>query len=199
MLKAKWVIYFAWFTVAQAAFHLAFELYAHVLVGQSFPSLVADLLAVALPTLGVVGLLKWGWGPGILCGGWGFEFCLYYRSWVWRVDQYLQGERAPFLVESIEFLSLLLAISAVAFFVSVYLCIRHERNDSFLQSTLVSWIVAILIGALAGVALRLAYKLLVQLPAGDGGSLLVLLGVAVPATFLALWALRPSVEVRVNG
>ena len=199
MPDSRTTVLFVWFTIAQAVFHLAFELYAHVLVGQSLPSLVADLLAVGLLVFGALGLLKWNWGPGILCGGWGFEFCQYYRSWVWRYDQYLQGETAPFLMESIEFLSLLLAISAVAFVVSAYICIRQEGSRAWSHQVLMSWIVSILIGALAGVVLRLAYKLLMQLPPGDGGPMFVFVGAAVPGVYLALHAMRSSRESNVPG
>ena len=191
MLRSRTVVYFAWFTIAQALFHLAFELYAHVLVGQSFPSLVADLLAVGLPTIGAIGLLSWGWGPGALAGGWGFEFCLYYRAWVWRVDDYLRGETNPFLVESIEFLSPLLAIAAIAFMVAVYICVRHERRPEETLAVPISWTIAALAGALAGVAVRLAFKLLMQLPAGDVGPWIVFWGAAIPTLLLALWALSP--------
>ncbi len=73
MPGSKTTIYFLWFSISQATFHLAFEIYAHFLVGQSFPSLVADLLPVGLVAFGAIGLLKWSWGPGILCGGWGLN------------------------------------------------------------------------------------------------------------------------------
>ncbi len=190
-LKSRIVTYFAWFSIAQAAFHLCFELYAHVLVGQTIPSLIADLLAVGLPTLGAIGLLKWGWGPGPLCGGWGFEFCLFYRSWVWRVDEYMEGNAAPFLVESIEFLSPLLGIAAAAFALAVYFCVTHQKGRE-LNHELSSWVVALLIAVLAGVVVRLAYKLILQLPSGDVGPLIVFMGAAIPAVVITLRALgRP--------
>lgn len=192
LLKSKVVVYFAWFTIAQAVFHLSFELYAHVLVGQTFPSLVADLLAVGLPTLGAIGLLKLGWGPGALCGGWGFEFCLYYRSWVWRVDEYLKGDVPAFVMESIEFLSPLLAIAAIAFVVATYICIRHEREQDLGLKTVLPWIISILSAVLAGVIIRLAYKLGMQLPAGDVGPISVFLVAAVPVFLLCLRSLLPS-------
>lgn len=191
VLKSKTVTYFAWFTIAQAIFHLSFELYAHVLVGQSFPSLVADLLAVGLPTLGAIGLLRLGWGPGALCGGWGFEFCLYYRSWVWRVDEYLKGDGPAFVMESIEFLSPLLVIAAIAFAVATYICIRHERKQDLGMQTVLAWVIAILSAALAGVIVRLGYKLAMQLPVGDVGPIAIFLVAAVPVLVVSLRSLLP--------
>lgn len=191
VLKSKTVTYFAWFTIAQAIFHLSFELYAHVLVGQSFPSLVADLLAVGLPTLGAIGLLRLGWGPGALCGGWGFEFCLYYRSWVWRVDEYLKGDVPDFVMESIEFLSPLLVIAAIAFAVATYICIRHERKQDLGMQTVLAWVIAILSAALTGVIVRLGYKLAMQLPVGDVGPIAIFLVAAVPVLVVSLRSLLP--------
>ena len=170
-------------------FHLSFELYAHVLVGQTIPSLIADILAVGLPSLGAIGLLRWNWGPGPICGGWGFEFCLYYRSWVWRVDEYLRGEAGPFVVESIEFLSPLLAIAAVAFVVAVCICVSHARVQEFKKPAVFAWVIAILVAILAGVVVRLAYKLGMQLPAGDVGPIGVFLLAAIPALVVTLRSL----------
>lgn len=179
-MSAKPIRFFAWFTIAQASFHFAFETYGHFLTGQSLPSLMADYLAVGLPLLGAIGMLRWNWGPGVLCGGWGFEFCLYYRAWVWRVDTFMRGEAEPFMVESIEFLSFLLATAAVAFVISAYVCIAHNRSPASpggVPKWLI-WVVGLVTGVLAGVAVRLAVKLVMALPAGDGGPLSLLLVVA---------------------
>ena len=67
-------------------------------------------------------LLAKGWGPGVLCGAWGFETCHTYRSFFWRVEEIRQGTASDLTQNTAYVLGVLLAIVAASFAYSIWLC-----------------------------------------------------------------------------
>lgn len=74
-----------------AAIHFVGETTWHLIFGQFLPMLIVDYIAVSLLVYGAFQTLKTPSGVGLLCGAWGFEFCLNYRALFHRVDKLQNG------------------------------------------------------------------------------------------------------------
>ena len=72
--------YFAIATLALALVHFVLETAYTIIVGQHFLGYLPDCIADALLVAGAYLLLKNEKSTGVLCGAWGFTFCLHYRS-----------------------------------------------------------------------------------------------------------------------
>ena len=118
----------AWFSLAVAALHFVWETYFHFRWGQFLPMLIVDYIAIALLVSGALGLLRFHWGPGLLCGAWGFELCLNYRTFFIRVSQIVDGSADIAMTNIAYALGSLLGISAVVFLLSAYLCVAEYRR-----------------------------------------------------------------------
>ena len=66
--------------------------------------------------------LQTGQASGLLCGAWGFAFCLNYRALFWRVEVLFNGGGSPVLETMTWILAVLLVISMAAFLASLHLC-----------------------------------------------------------------------------
>ncbi|MEM1262520.1 MAG: hypothetical protein AAGH76_08990 [Pseudomonadota bacterium] len=119
---------FAMFSLVMAFLHFALETAVHVKWGQFLPMLIVDYIAVALVVGGAMGLLRWNWGPGLLCGAWGFEFCLNYRTFFSRMPSILEGTANDVTLYTAYVLGTLLFLSIPVFTYSVVLCVRHHRT-----------------------------------------------------------------------
>ncbi len=108
--------------------HFFGETYAHFLWGQFLPMLIVDYIAIGLLLLGVYGLSKLNWGPGLLCGAWGFELCLNYRTFFVRVESMYAGTADEVTIKIAYLLGSLMVISITGFIFSVYLCIKDHRR-----------------------------------------------------------------------
>lgn len=118
----------AWFSVVAAVLHFIGETWFHLAFGQFLPMLLVDYIAIALLLFGAVRSLQTGHASGLLCGAWGFTFCLNYRSLFWRVEVLLQGGGDAALGTMTWVLAGLLVVSMVAFILTLYLC--NPRVDS---------------------------------------------------------------------
>jgi len=119
---------FIWFSIAIAVLHFVWETWFHIQWGQFLPMLVVDYIAITLLLLGSFGFWKWGWGPGLLCGAWGFEFCLNYRTFFIRVSQIVEGTADEATTNIAYALGSVLSISALAFLASALICIGQFRR-----------------------------------------------------------------------
>jgi hypothetical protein len=63
-------------TIAQVTLHL-FSSAVYAANNPVRPVFFVDFASIILLLLGALGLLRWKWGPGPLCGAWGFELFLY--------------------------------------------------------------------------------------------------------------------------
>jgi hypothetical protein len=77
---------FAQFSIIVAVLHFIGESYFMYLYGQSFIQTSIDVVAVSLMLIGSIFTLKNVNYNGILCGSWGFSFCLNFRAWAWRFE-----------------------------------------------------------------------------------------------------------------
>jgi len=121
---------FIWFSVLTAILHFVWESWFHIKWGQFLPMLIVDYIAISLLLLGAFGFLKWGWGPGLLCGAWGFEFCLNYRTFFVRVNAIIEGNASEATTYTAYALGGLLSFSALAFLLSALICIRQFKQST---------------------------------------------------------------------
>ena len=82
---------FAFLSCALAALHFVLETAYTIFVGQSFLGYLPDCIADVLLLAGAYMLLRNPQATGIICGAWGFTFCLHYRTWAWRFEDHMVG------------------------------------------------------------------------------------------------------------
>jgi hypothetical protein len=120
---------FAWYSTGYAIFHLTVKMLYHVRYGQSLPGLIVDYIAISLLPLGSWLRLVRGWNASVLCGAWGFEFCLTYRSFFWRVKEIVAGTAGVITKNTAYGLGVLLLVSAASFGYSIWLCRLATNSD----------------------------------------------------------------------
>lgn len=82
----------AYFSIAAAIIHFIGETLWHLKFGQFLPMLIVDYIAIGLLLYGGILSLRSDKAVGLLCGAWGFTFCLNYRSLFNRVYKIMYGE-----------------------------------------------------------------------------------------------------------
>lgn len=110
---------FVFASFALAALHFILETAYTLIVGQSFLGLLPDYIADALLLAGGYVLLIHAHAPGLLCGAWGFSFCLHYRTWSWRFEDYMRGSLNDVQTNIMYVLAATMIISLLCFAISV--------------------------------------------------------------------------------
>ncbi len=91
--------------------------------------LIVDYIAVALLLVSGTVLLRTGGSPGLLCGAWGFEFCLNYRTFFSRMEVLMSGGNDPVMQVEAIVLGSLLGVTAIMFFISMYYCYEQSPQE----------------------------------------------------------------------
>jgi len=68
-------------TIIIALIHFVLETIYTYKFGQTWAGLLPDYIAISLMCISGLIVLKNIKAVGLLCGAWGFTFCLHYRSW----------------------------------------------------------------------------------------------------------------------
>ena len=110
------------FSIVAAILHFVGETWVHFAMGQFLPMLLVDYIAIGLLLFGGIRSLQTGRAAGLLCGAWGFTFCLNYRALFWRVEVLLRDGGSPALETMTQVLGGLLVVSLAAFLLSMHLC-----------------------------------------------------------------------------
>ena len=118
---------FVIFIFCIATIHFLLESLYTLRFGQSFTGLLPDLIADALLVTGGALVLKNSKATGVLCGAWGFTFCLHYRAWAWRFKSVQNGSASPVNEITMIVLASTLLISIVSFILTVLMCIPKEE------------------------------------------------------------------------
>ena len=118
---------FVIFTFCVTAIHFILESLYTIQFGQSFLGLLPDLIADALLLTGGVLVLKNSKAIGILCGAWGFTFCLHYRSWAWRFESVQEGSATTVDEITMIVLASTMFISILCFILTLLMCLP-KRN-----------------------------------------------------------------------
>ena len=118
---------FSIFTVGIAGVHFILETLYTLKFGQTFAGLLPDYIAVALLFTGGFMVFKDAQNIGVLCGAWGFAFCLHYRSWAWRFDDVLEGTASQLVETTMIVLALTMPISIICFTICLFMCFPKKR------------------------------------------------------------------------
>ena len=114
---------FVIFTFSVAASHFILEGLYTIQFGQSFLGLLPDLIADVLLVTGGVLVLKSSKAMGILCGAWGFTFCLHYRSWAWRFESVQDGSATSVDEITMIVLASTMFVSICCFILTLLMCL----------------------------------------------------------------------------
>jgi hypothetical protein len=120
--QPQFVVTFSKLTIFFACVHFILETLHAIVFGQSFLGLLPDYIAVGLMISGGFAAMRNDDAIGILCGAWGFAFCLHYRSWAWRYEAFLDGMATPVNEGTMYVLGATLFISALSFLITLILC-----------------------------------------------------------------------------
>lgn len=120
--QPQFVVTFSKLTVFLACVHFILETLHAIVFGQSLLGLLPDYIAVGLMIGGGFAAMRNYDARGILCGAWGFAFCLHYRSWAWRYEAVLDGSATPVNEGTMYILGATLFISALSFLITLILC-----------------------------------------------------------------------------
>jgi len=115
---------FAIFTIVTAVIHFVLETLYTIEFGQNWAGILPDYIAVCLMFLGGISVLKNIKMVGILCGAWGFTFCLNYRAWAWRYYESSLGTSSSLVEDTMNVLLYTMFISVIAFLISLVLCYK---------------------------------------------------------------------------
>ena len=117
---------FVIFTFCMATVHFILESLYTIRFGQSFLGLLPDLIADALLFTGGVLVLRNSNAIGILCGAWGFTFCLHYRTLAWRFESVQDGSATD--LDEITMLTLgsTMIISVISFVLTLLMCLPKK-------------------------------------------------------------------------
>lgn len=120
----------AFLSIIFALVHFVGETLWHLKFGQPISMLVVDYIAVSLLLYGGFKAIKNAQFIGLLCGAWGFEFCLNYRALFNRVEKMASGigHGDPAIDSTAYVLAVLMAVSITMFVSTIYLCHRQVKN-----------------------------------------------------------------------
>ena len=121
IFSLKFIRFFAWISIITSIFHAIGESYFIYKFGQPFLQTLVDLIAVSLLFWGGTIALKNNNSLGVLCGAWGFTFCLNYRAWVWRYYAKIESTTDSNIDRVGTILLFLLCYSCFAFLISILL------------------------------------------------------------------------------
>ena len=125
----KFKNHFAVATLALALVHFFFETAYTIIVGQHFLGYLPNCIADALLVAGGYLLLKNKKSSGVLCGAWGFTFCLHYRTCVWRFEDFMAGTLNEVQTGIMYVLASTMSISVVCFSITVMMKMPQTRRD----------------------------------------------------------------------
>tara|TARA_Y100001934_G_scaffold244547_1_gene302077 strand:+ start:529 stop:864 length:336 start_codon:yes stop_codon:yes gene_type:complete len=109
-----------------ATVHFILESLYTIQFGQSFLGLLPDLIPDALLFTGGVLVLRNSNAIGILCGAWGFTFCLHYRAWAWRFESVQDGSATDLDEITMLILGSTMIISVISFVLTLLMCLPKK-------------------------------------------------------------------------
>ena len=113
-----------------AVLHFVAETLWHFKFGQPLSMLIVDYIGVSLLLYGGFQTLKSHKAVGLLCGAWGFEFCLNYRALFNRIENLRLGigHENPAIGTTAYVLALVLIISISMFLITIYLTNKNAKS-----------------------------------------------------------------------
>lgn len=108
----------SWLAIVFGLIYFIYETWYHISYDQSTLALTVDYISVFLLfTAGIVNLKSKN-GIGLLCGAWGYTFCIMYRAYIWRMEAIWAKELPNYEFLQVKVLILALLVSFPAFIIS---------------------------------------------------------------------------------
>ena len=108
----------SWLAIVFSLIYFIYETWYHISYDQSTLALTVDYISVFLLfTAGIVNLKSKN-GIGLLCGAWGYTFCIMYRAYIWRMEAIWAKELPDYEFLQVKVLILALLVSFPAFIIS---------------------------------------------------------------------------------
>jgi hypothetical protein len=126
--SAKFKSYFAIATFALALVHFILETAYTIFVGQNFLGYLPDCIADVLLVAGAYLLIKNEHSTGVICGAWGFSFCLHYRTWSWRFENFMGGTLNDVQTGVMYLLASTMIISLICFSITLWMNLPQTRR-----------------------------------------------------------------------
>ena len=129
MKKKEIIKFFSWFSIIVGIFHFILETWFHFRFEQSIIQLFCDYIGISLLIFAGIIVLKNINGKGLLCGAWGYSFCLNYRAFAWRMDEFIAKTSSNSTDNTLIILSFTLFFSFIAFIYSLIICYPNEKKQ----------------------------------------------------------------------
>ncbi|MGB2085934.1 MAG: hypothetical protein ACPIA1_01465 [Flavobacteriaceae bacterium] len=109
----------SWLAIIYGFIYFIYETWYHISYDQSNLALTADYISVFLLFFAGIVNLRLKKGIGLLCGAWGYTFCIMYRAFIWRIEAIEAQELPHYEYLQVKVLILALIVSFPAFIVSL--------------------------------------------------------------------------------
>ena len=120
--------FLSWLAIFFGIIYFFYENWYHISYDQSNLALTADYISIFLLLIAGIVNLRSKKGIGLLCGAWGYTFCIMFRAFIWRMEAIWVEELPNYETLQVKVLILALIVSFPAFIVS------------FVKSFLTPWV-----------------------------------------------------------
>ena len=110
----------SWLAITFGIIYFIYETWYHISYNQSNLALTADYISVLLLLIAGIVNLRSKKGIGLLCGAWGYTFCIIYRAFIWRMEAIWADELVNYETLQVKVLILALIVSFLAFIISLF-------------------------------------------------------------------------------
>ena len=118
----------SWVAIIFGLVYFFYETWYHISYDQSNIALSADYISVFLLIFAGITNLRSKQGIGLLCGAWGYTFCIMYRAFIWRMEAIWAEELPNYETLQVKVLILALIVSFPAFIISLIRCFPKSTS-----------------------------------------------------------------------
>jgi len=129
MKRISFIKKFGLFSIFVGLLYFILETWYHFKFGQPLIQLIGDYISIGLLIFSGVLVRKRPEGVGLLCGAWGFTFCINYRAFAWRMTEIMEGNSTTLIDNTTKVLVFCLIYSFVAFIISLMLCYPKRTDE----------------------------------------------------------------------
>ena len=118
----------SWVAIIFGLVYFFYETWYHISYDQSNLALSADYTSIFLLIFAGVTNLRSKQGIGLLCGAWGYTFCIIYRAFIWRMEAIWAEELPNYETLQVKVLILALIVTFPAFIISLIRCFPKRTS-----------------------------------------------------------------------
>ena len=107
-----------WLAIIFGIIYFIYETSYHFKYDQSNLALTADYTSILLLLIAGIINLRSKEGIGLLCGAWGYTFCIMFRAFIWRMEAIHAEELPNYEYLQVKVLILALIVTFPAFIIS---------------------------------------------------------------------------------